>query len=426
MNYWWLNAKPSIWSFSDMGIGEIQSYTLYNENGNKRRIFQNFLDVKIGDLVIGYESYPVKQIVALAKIVKENDGESISFEKVEGLSVPIDYHSLKNVVELERMQYFINPKGSLFKLTKEEYEYIMDMVREENPIQNQERIEKYTKEMFLSKVYMNEEQYNTLVHLLLHKKNLILQGAPGVGKTFVAKRLAYSIMGEKNDNRVEFVQFHQNYSYEDFVMGYKPIEDKFELRYGIFYKFCQKAINNPEQSYFFIIDEINRGNMSKIFGELLMLIEKEYRGKKITLAYNGMSFFVPKNLYLIGMMNTADRGLAMIDYALRRRFSFFEMKPAFKSDGFKEYLKRLNHKSLNQLIEKIKQLNQEIENDSSLGSGFCIGHSYFCGQEVCTNEWLQEVVLYDVIPTLKEYWFDEPAKVKKWEKILLQESNFEL
>ena len=423
MNYWWLNAKPSIWSFSDIGIGEVQSYTLYNENGRKRRIFQNFLDVKIGDLVIGYESYPVKQVVALAKIVKESDGESICFEKMEELSVPIDYHSLKNVVELERMQYFIAPQGSLFKLTKEEYDYIIDIIREENPIRKQERIEKYTKEMFLSKVYMEEEQYNMLVNLVLNKKNVILQGAPGVGKTFVAKRLAYSIMGEKNEHRVELIQFHQNYSYEDFVMGYKPIENGFELRYGIFYRFCQKAINNPEQSYFFIIDEINRGNMSKIFGELLMLIEKEYRGKKATLAYNGMSFFVPKNLYLIGMMNTADRGLAMIDYALRRRFSFFEMKPAFKSNKFKAYLKKLNHPSFNQCIEKMELLNEEIEKDSSLGVGFCIGHSYFCGQEVCTNEWLKSVVLYDIIPTLKEYWFDEPEKVKKWEKILLQLLN---
>ncbi len=418
MNYWWLNAKPSIWSFSEMGVGEMQSYTLYNDNGNKRRIFQNFLDAKVGDLVIGYESYPIKQIVALAKIVKENDGESISFEKTEGLSVPIDYHSLKNVVELERMQYFTAPQGSLFKLTKEEYEYIMDMIREENPIQTLENIEKYTKEMFLSEVYMNAEQYNTLVRLLLNKQNIILQGAPGVGKTFAAKRLAYSIMGEKNENRIELIQFHQNYSYEDFVMGYKPLEDGFELRYGIFYKFCQKAANNPQQSYFFIIDEINRGNMSKIFGELLMLIEKDYRGTKMTLAYNGMSFFVPKNLYIIGMMNTADRGLAMIDYALRRRFSFFEMKPGFEINGFKSYLKTLNNKSFEVLIEKIKELNQEIENDSSLGSGFCIGHSYFCGQEVCTKEWMQTVIRYDIMPMLKEYWFDEQAKVQKWSKIL--------
>lgn len=187
----------------------------------------------------------------------------------------------------------------------------------------------YSKEKFLEEVYMTEEEFDTLASLLRNKKNIILQGAPGVGKTFAAKRLAYAIMGEKDDERIEFIQFHQNYSYEDFIMGYKPQGQGFELQHGIFYGFCQKAANKPDQPFFFIIDEINRGNMSKIFGELLMLIEKDYRGVKATLAYSGKTFAVPKNLYIIGMMNTADRSLAMIDYALRRRFSFFEMKPAF-------------------------------------------------------------------------------------------------
>ena len=111
-------------------------------------------------------------------------------------------------------------------------------------------------------------------------------------------------------------------------------------RQGIFYKFCQKAANNPEKPYFFIIDEINRGNMSKIFGELLMLIEKDYRGKKLILAYSGKPFSVPKNIYIIGMMNTADRSLALIDYALRRRFSFFAMEPGFQTEGFQAYMKK--------------------------------------------------------------------------------------
>ena len=213
-------------------------------------------------------------------------------------------------------------------------------------------------------------------------------------------------------------QFHQNYSYEDFVMGYKPVEDGFELKYGVFYRFCQKAANHPDKDYFFIIDEINRGNLSKIFGELLMLIEKDYRGRKITLAYNGLSFTVPENLYIIGMMNTADRSLAMIDYALRRRFSFFDMEPGFDSDGFIQYQKNLNSDTLNELILKIKDLNNEIKKDKSLGSGFCIGHSYFCGKDVCTDEWLHEVVNYDILPMLREYWFDEPDKVTRWDNIL--------
>lgn len=416
--YWWLNANPRIWSFSDIAVGEVQSYTLYNENGNKRRIFQNFLDAKVGDMIIGYESNPVKQIVAIGRISAEQDGEKLFFEKIEGLTSPIDYTTLKECPELERMEYFQNPQGSLFKLTRGEYDFILDMIREENPITAEASIDAYTKSDFLDEVYMSEKRYENLVAVLRNKKNIILQGAPGVGKTFAARRLAWSMMEEKDDSRIEFVQFHQNYSYEDFVMGYKPVEDSFELKYGIFYRFCQKAANQPDKEFFFIIDEINRGNMSKIFGELLMLIERDYRGIKATLAYNGLPFSVPKNLYIIGMMNTADRSLAMIDYALRRRFSFFEIEPGFDSEGFIHYQNGLNNETLNELVSKVKELNREIAADKSLGKGFCIGHSYFCGKDVCTDEWLYSIVDYDILPMLSEYWFDDTSKLRRWENIL--------
>ena len=417
-NYWWLNANPKIWSFANIAIGEIQSYTLYNENGNKRKIFQNFLDARPGDLVIGYESYPVKQIVALARISEEQNGTELRFEKTEGLENPIDYQTIKGCPELERMQYFQNPQGSLFRLTKEEFDFIVDLIRDENPLRQEDKADTYTKDDFLEEVYMSEADYNQISAVLMNKKNIILQGAPGVGKTFAAKRLAYSIMGEIDESRIEFVQFHQNYSYEDFVMGYKPAGDGFELKYGIFYRFCQKAANQPDKDFFFIIDEINRGNMSKIFGELLMLIEKDYRGTKATLAYNGLSFSVPRNLYIIGMMNTADRSLAMIDYALRRRFSFFDIEPGFDSDGFIQYQNSLNNETLNELVSRVKDLNKEIASDKSLGKGFCIGHSYFCGRDVCTDDWLHAVVNYDILPMLNEYWFDEPGKIQRWENIL--------
>lgn len=416
--YWWLNANPKIWSYSDIAVGEVQSYTLYNENGNKRRIFQNFLDAKVGDMIIGYESNPVKQIVAIGRVSAEQDGENLFFEKVEGLTSPIDYATLRECPELERMEYFQNPQGSLFKLTRGEFDFILDMIREENPISKDAAIDAYTKSDFLDEVYMTEKRYENLVAVLRNKKNIILQGAPGVGKTFAARRLAWSMMGEQDDSRIEFVQFHQNYSYEDFMMGYKPVEDGFELKYGVFYRFCQKAANQPDKEFFFIIDEINRGNMSKIFGELLMLIEKDYRGTKATLAYNGLSFSVPKNLYIIGMMNTADRSLAMIDYALRRRFSFFEMEPGFDSEGFIHYQNGLNNETLNELISKVKDLNHEIALDKSLGKGFCIGHSYFCGRDICTDEWMHSIVDYDILPMLSEYWFDDPNKLLRWENIL--------
>lgn len=282
--------------------------------------------------------------------------------------------------------------------------------------------EKYGKDDFLAEVYITGSKYDRLLNVLKRKKNIILQGAPGVGKTFAAKRLAYAMMGEKDKERVEFIQFHQNYSYEDFMMGYKPTENGgFEMQYGVFYRFCKKAENNPEKDYFFIIDEINRGNMSKIFGELLLLIEKDYRGTSSKLAYQNLNFSVPENLYIIGMMNTADRSLAMIDYALRRRFSFFDMEPGFDTDGFKEYQEKLGSDKFNALIECIKELNNEIADDPSLGKGFCIGHSYFCGLQAdeCTQELLEGIVEYDILPMLSEYWFDNlTEKVAPWSEKL--------
>lgn len=416
--HWWLNANPKIWSLSDWPVGATQDYTLYSDSGHKRRIFQNFLDAKTGDMVIGYESTPVKQIVALARVCAEQNGESIFFEKIEGLSAPIEYSALKDYPELAGMEFFQNPQGILFKLTAEEYDFLLDVIREENPIHPPEPLESYSEEDFLNEVYMTRECCASLIEVLKRKKNVILQGAPGVGKTFAAKRLAWAIMGKKDESRIKFVQFHQNYSYEDFVMGYKPAEEGFELKYGVFYQFCQKAANQPDQDYFFIIDEINRGNMSKIFGELLMLIEKDYRGAKITMSYNGLPFSVPKNLYIIGMMNTADRSLAMIDYALRRRFSFFEMQPGFDSDGFVQYQHALGSDQMNALIARIKELNQAILHDRSLGKGFLIGHSYFCGCEECTVPWLRAIIDHDILPMLSEYWFDDPEKVAQWDQLL--------
>ncbi len=276
----------------------------------------------------------------------------------------------------------------------------------------------YTKQDFLREVYMSEERYDTLVGLLHAKKNVILQGAPGVGKTFAAKRLAYSMMGVKDSDRVMMVQFHQSYSYEDFIEGFRPSQAGFDLIKGSFYTFCKKAAEDTEHEYFFVIDEINRGNLSKIFGELFMLIEADKRGpgNKLQLLYSRELFYVPTNVYLVGMMNTADRSLAMLDFALRRRFAFFDLVPGFQTEGFKAYQAALANPKFDRLVACVERLNADIAADASLGEGFRIGHSYFCGlkPQDATDTRLKAIVEYELVPLLGEYWFDDPAKAKQW------------
>ena len=286
----------------------------------------------------------------------------------------------------------------------------------EDIIEEEKSWPKYSKEKFLEEVYIDEESYETIVGLIMTKKNVILQGAPGVGKTYAANRLAYSIMGEKNKDRVMMVQFHQSYSYEDFIEGFRPASEGngFEIKKGSFYSFCKKAADDIENGYFFIIDEINRGNLSKIFGELFMLIEKDKRGNALQLLYSDEKFSVPKNVYIIGMMNTADRSLALLDYALRRRFAFYDLKPAFEQERFIEYRIGLDNKKFNSLIECVKKLNETIRDDASLGEGFCIGHSYFCDLKEVDDTVLRNIVEYELIPLLKEYWFDDQSTVRDW------------
>lgn len=273
----------------------------------------------------------------------------------------------------------------------------------------------YDESDFLSEVYISQEELTLLKELIIKKKNVILQGSPGVGKTFMARRLAYVLMGCKDTSRVEMVQFHQSYSYEDFLIGYRPTENGFKIDVGPFYEFCKKA-SVDSRPHFFIIDEINRGNVSKIFGELLMLLEKDKRGDSLKLLYSGEAFSIPSNVYVIGMMNTADRSLAIIDYALRRRFAFYDVKPAFKNELFLEHIESKKSDSLKRLLFYIEELNKAIEQEEALGPGFEVGHSYFCtDDEEINDSWIKSVVDYEILPLVKEYWFDDRDTVEEWE-----------
>lgn len=286
-------------------------------------------------------------------------------------------------------------------------------------VQEANESSEFSFENLLSDVFIDNYEFENIVDLLRLKKNIILQGAAGVGKTFIAKKIAMALQESYSQDNIEMVQFHQSYSYEDFIQGYRPTKDNFELRKGIFYELCDKARADLSNPYFLVIDEINRGNLSKIFGELMMLIEYDKRGKKnkikLTYSQNNEEFYVPENLYIIGTMNTADRSLSLVDYALRRRFAFIKMSPNF-GDKFKSFATKrgLSQPLIERITSKLTSLNSIIKSEDSLGDGFEIGHSFFCTFNSGNEErWFSNILEYEIVPLLKEYWFDDMEKVNQ-------------
>ena len=429
---WESNYAEGIMAIGWHEMGDLMAYSskedmrrrmkeLYGEEGSYRNqvhaTWQFANDLKPGDVVFvkkGRKQILGRGIVESDYVYDSQRGHFCNIRTVKwtdkGEWDNPDQSVLKTLTDITPYTDYVKKLQNLIDGDKHE-ETIVDAEEEDVSY------DPYTADDFLSDVFMDESAYNTLKALLLTKKNVILQGAPGVGKTYAAKRLAFSIMGEKDTNRVKMVQFHQSYSYEDFIMGFRPTETGFELKKGVFYEFCRKAAED-DRPYFFIIDEINRGNLSKIFGELFMLIENDKRGVELQLLYADEQFSIPSNVYIIGMMNTADRSLALLDYALRRRFAFYNMPPAFSSAGFRAYRLKVNNPKFDRLIAAVEQLNELISNDESLGEGFQIGHSYFCTKTTISDEWMRSVVEYELIPLLKEYWFDEQAKVKDWSRTL--------
>lgn len=369
-------------------------------------------EIKIGDILVA--KLGRKVILGWGKVVGEYqyDADRPEYRNLR----EVEWHPCSKPIHLERN--IITKTLTRFTSFKGWLKYAFDLMENGNgngivnPPDNEIELND------ISDLFVDEQQFRRILASLALRKNLILQGPPGVGKTFMARRLAWCLQGYKDSSRIQLVQFHQSYSYEDFVQGYRPTEEGgFKLRNGVFYQFCKRAEQEPNKRFVFIIDEINRGNLSRIFGELLMLIESDKRGKgyEVVLAnsQDEERFSVPENVYVLGLMNTADRSLAMVDYALRRRFAFETLNPAFESRKFREYLLEadVERDLIDLIVERFSDLNSSIREDTDLGPGFQIGHSFFVPEESADEEWYATVIETQIAPLLHEYWFDRPDHV---------------
>ena len=407
-SYWWLNINPRIIRFRELDNDDIFEYLSINEDNTKRKIYSNFEETRKNDLVVVYEN---SEIIGFGKIEEELHNNKIVIRKIESLTETVPRTMIEERRELVNMEAFRNHEGTLFKITENEFQSIYTIIRELNPQKKYIYYEKYEKKDFLQEVFYDEKEYDELRKLIEIRKNVILQGAPGVGKTYIAKKMAFSIMGSKDESRILNIQFHENYSNDEFIEGFRPDSiGIYKFRRGCFKDFCNKARNDQSRKYFLLIDEINRGNITQIFGETFMLIEPGKRGKQnyVELSASRERFYIPHNIYIIGTMNISKRENAIVDYAVRRRFAFYTVKTIYDNPEFKKTYK--NNTMLKNIIEKIKEINETLE------EGQQIGHCYFCKPQ--TDEELKMTIKYDIIPLIEEYFYDNKRKLNKAKKLL--------
>ena len=398
-----------------------------NPSNSSLALWQFANEIKAGDIVISKKGRGV--ILGWGTVTGDyaHDPERPEYQNVRS----VEWNPCRKPIELPQQRWITSKTLPRFSPYMDWVRFVFELIGGEDSFAGRQADpEPYDVNSALRGVFVSHQQFTRILDSIALRKNLILQGPPGVGKTFMARRIAWCLIGRKDSNPVEMVQFHQSYAYEDFVQGWRPTETGgFTLRNGVFFEFCKRAGENPNTPFVFIIDEINRGNLSRIFGEIFMLIEADKRGSEyaipLTYSVTGERFSVPENVHVLGLMNTADRSLAMVDYALRRRFAFETLRPAYRTEGFREHLIEagVDRSLVNRIENGISAINERIREDKDLGPGFQIGHSYFVpsgGEDFLDERWFRTIVDTQIEPLLREYWFDRPENVVKSLEMLRQ------
>ena len=454
-----LDKISKIYLSDDLGFIKNKNLSKSYFNGEDYLNLLNDLSVRFKEIYFPAHSFPELYLTALRKYESyvTNDEELLSNNQWQvvvlqfikelcqknGTNIFTRQDLLNNYIEqfeekfpnnktigesLSNTLQRLREKNNLSFLEKDKYQLLNNDFEEDEDIDNENIIEQsivkeiYNLEDLIKEgCFVEEEQLSKIISSLNRKKSIILQGPPGTGKTWLAKRLANIIVGYKNSNNIKAIQFHPNMSYEDFIRGYRPSGDgRLALIDGPFLEMINKARNDSQSNYVMVIEEINRGNPTQILGEMLTLLEVDKRTptEALELTYrreheNGI--FIPNNLYVIGTMNLADRSLAMVDFALRRRFAFFYLAPNFDEKWLNYMIDKtkLSRKSLEKIRHVMNNLNQYIAKEEMLGNAFTIGHSYLTCDSVIPDamSWYKDIIDSEIKPLLEEYWFDDSNKL---------------
>jgi len=427
-------------------LGDLRTYSsqeaiisaMQEEYGGDARPTNNSLccyqfanEIRVGDLVVAKTGR--KRILGVGRVTsdyKHDESRSehkniraVSWEWTGEAEFPGTGTTIKTLTDVTPYQSFVSTIHNLLGIETD----VIDS--EEN---TEGHIKSYSVDDILAEgCFLDMLALEEILKTLQDKRNVVLQGPPGTGKSWLAKRLGYALMGKKDPGRMRIVQFHSNLAYEDFVRGFRPnSEGKLSLVDGPFMEAIEDA-KNTSLPYVFVIEEINRGNPAQIFGEMLTLLENTKRSsdEALELTYRRSSnekVYIPDNFYVIGTMNIADRSLALLDLALRRRFAFINLEPSF-SDSWRDWLKNrcgFPAEVVSDIEYRITALNAEIASDESLGSQFKVGHSYLTPDPDADikdpRQWFRRIISTEIGPLLEEYWFDDSAKALKQKKALLE------